>query len=472
MSHGSMRPRTAVLSVLSVVTVLSVGTVVATTGGSEAWARGATPSAPVITQQPQPVAAKFGKTATFHVKAVGSPKPSLQWQVSWSGGPYVDTGSPSSALQVPATLAVDGNRYRAVATNASGSSTSQSAALTIAVSSKDKKVKARISGLFDKGSGTPYQLDQAFPTTPTSELSGYAQAFAGIVVNETWAQLEPTQGQPDFTPLDSSLAAVTAYNSANPGHPLTVKMRVFGGFAAPDWAKSLDGAPISVPGDPTRPVGGTLGRYWLADYEQQWTAFQAALAQHYDKNDLVSQVAVTSCNTITGEPFIIDGTVVTALTTAGWTQNEQVQCVEGALGNYAAWQRTPVDFTMNPSPLSGATQTVVSQCAQTVVTGELPLCILDNHGLTDSVTTQQASLYASISAAWQLYDGAVPVDFQTIGPNGFNLCTAIGIAVGHHAQSVEVWPPGPRYSGFDEYTPAQLTAWNQALTAGTAPACS
>ena len=466
MSHGSKRVWTVALSALSVVAV------VVTTGGSAAWARGAAPSAPVITQQPQPVAVKFGKAATFHVKATGSPKPTFQWQVSSAGGPYVDTGSPSSTLRVLAALAVDGNIYRAVATNGSGSATSQRAALAIVVSSKDKKVKSRISGLFDKGSGAPYQLDQAFPTTPTGELSGYASAFAGIVVNETWAQLEPTPGQPDFTPLDGSLAAVTAYNQANPGHPLTVKLRVFGGFTAPDWAKSLDGTPINVPGDSTRPAGGTLGRYWLADYEQQWTGFQAALAQQYDKNDLVSQVAITSCNTITAEPFVVDATIISALTAAGWTQNDQVRCVEGALANYASWQRTPVDFTMNPSPVAGATQTVVTQCAETVVTGELPLCILDNHGLTDSVTTQQAGLYASINAAWQLYDGAVPVDFQTIGPNGFNLCTAIGVGVAHHAQSVEVWPPGPGYSGFDVYTPAQLTAWNQALTAGTAPACS
>lgn len=472
MSHGSMRRWTVPRLVLSVVVVSTIVTGFATAGGSVAWARGATPSAPTITQQPQPVAAKFGKTATFHVKADGSPKPSLQWQVSSAGGAYVDIGSPSAALRVPVTTTVDGNLYRAVATNASGSATSRSATLTIVVSSKDQKVKARISGLFDKGSGAPYQLNQVFPTTPTGELSGYAPAFAGIVVNETWAQLEPVQGQPDFTPLDDSLAAVTAYDNTDPSHPLTVKLRVFGGFTAPTWAKSLDGSPISVPGDSTRPAGGTLGRYWLADYQQQWTDFQAALAQRYDNNDLVSQVAVTSCGTITAEPFVLDGTIVTALTAAGWTQSDQVQCVEGALGNYAAWQRTPIDFTMNPSPVAGATQTVVTRCAQTVITGALPLCILDNHGLTDSVTTQQASLYASIDAAWQLYDGAVPVDFQTIGPNGFNLCTAIGIGVAHHAQSVEVWPPGPGYSGFDAYTPAQLTAWDRALTAGTTPVCS
>ncbi len=458
-------------------TTIAVAATVMVAGGvtvaaSIAAARGATAAPPAITTQPEPATPQFNKTATFTVTVSGSPKPTVQWQVSSAGGPFTDTGSPSTHLHVPATLATDGNTYRAVATNPSGTATSQGATLTIAASTKDKRVKARVGGLFDKGSGVPYQLNAAFPTTPTSELSGYASAFTGIVVNQTWAQLEPAEGQEDFTSLDASLAAVTAYNQANPSHPLTVKLRIFGGFTAPAWAKSLDGPPITVAGDSKRPAGGTLGRYWLADYEQQWTDFQSALAQRYDRDALVSQVAVTSCNTATAEPFILDGTIITALTTAGWTENDQVQCVEGALAGYAAWQRTPVDFTMNEAPVAGVTQAVVTQCAETVVTGQLPLCILDNHGLNDTVTTGQTTLYASIDAAWLLYDDAVPVDFQTISPNGLDLCAAVAVAVAHHAESVELWPPGTGFLGFDQYTPAQLTAWSQALRTGTAPTCS
>lgn len=465
---GSRWARLAV-PLIAVVVLTTVGV---TAGGWAAWAKGTVATAPVITAQPLASTPPFGKTATFKVKVGGSPKPAVQWQVSAGGGAFTDTGSTSAALHVGATLAVDGNRYRAVATNASGSATSQSATLTIAASTKDKKVKARTSGLFDKGSGTPYQLNLAFPTTPTSELSGYAAAFSGIVVNQTWAQLEPTEGHPDFSSLDGSLAAVAAYNTANPSHPLTVKLRIFGGFTAPAWAKSLDGAPITVSDDPSRPAGGTLGRYWLPDYEQQWTDFQSALAQRYDKDTLVTQVAVTSCNTASAEPFILDRAIIAALTAAGWTQDDQVQCVERALGDYSGWQRTPVDFTMNSAPEAGASQMVVTQCAATVVTGQLPLCILDNHGLTDTVTAGQADLYASFNAAWLLYDGAAPVDFQTLSPNGLDLCAAVGIGIAHHAQSIEIWPPGASFPGFHQYTPAQLTAWNQALRNATAPNCT
>ena len=471
MARVSRRSGSARWATLAVVAIAMVaGGLTATT--TIAAAKGAATSPPAITTQPEPATPPFGKTATFMVTVSGSPKPTVQWQVAPVGGAFSDTGSPSTHLHVPATLATDGNTYRAVATNPSGTVTSQGATLTIAASTKDKKVKARVGGLFDKGSSTPYQLNAAFPTTPTAELSGYAAAFTGIVVNQTWAQLEPAEGQEDFTSLDASLAAVTAYNQANPSHPLTVKLRVFGGFTAPAWAKSLDGPPITVAGDTSRPAGGTLGRYWLADYEQQWTDLQSALAQRYDRDALVSQVAVTSCNTASAEPFILDGTIITALTAAGWTEDDQAQCVESALAGYSAWQRTPVDFTMNEVPLAGVTQAIVTQCAETAVTGQLPLCILDNHGLTDTVTTGQTTLYASFDAAWQSYDGAVPVDFQTLSPNGIDLCAAVAIAVAHHAESVELWPPGTGFSGFDQYTPAQLTAWSQALRTDTTPTCS
>ena len=37
-----------------------------------------------------------------------------------------------------------------------------------------------------------------------------------------------------------------AYNEKNPDKPLGLKLRVWGGFEAPDWAKALGGAPIAT----------------------------------------------------------------------------------------------------------------------------------------------------------------------------------------------------------------------------------
>ena len=62
-----------------------------------------------------------------------------------------------------------------------------------------KGIKPLITGLVDKGSQAPYTHGQPFPTADLSEVRPYARAFAGIVINETWAQLEPSQGNFTFT---------------------------------------------------------------------------------------------------------------------------------------------------------------------------------------------------------------------------------------------------------------------------------
>jgi len=446
-------------------------------------ASAATPaSAPVITQQPQPATVMLGRLARFTVKATGSPRPAYQWQVSSDGGAFTDTDTTTSTLAVTASTSDDGSVYRAVASNSTGSVVSQTAALTVAVSPKMASVKPLIIGLIDKGSQQPYETGVPFPVTDTAEVATDPDTFAGIVVNVSWAQLEPSQGQWDFAPLNASLAAVSAYNAANSSDPLAVKLRVWGGYTAPAWAKQIDGAPISVPGDSQRPAGGTLGRYWSADYEQQWTDLQDALAKQYDADALVREVAVTSCNTASAEPFVMDGTAIAALTAAGWTSADQQSCLDGALGNYSAWHKTAVDFTFNTfsdvsatgtrSPDFSVTADIMSECAASEITGDLPLCILDNHGLTDTVTTQQSPVYDEIDSLWQQYGHDVPVDFQTISPNGFDLCEAVGVAIAHHAQSVEIWPPGTGFTGFDEYTPAQLASWSAALVDGVVPSCS
>jgi hypothetical protein len=465
------------------VVVVAVAASVAIVAGHDSGAGPAkkVDTAPVITKQPASATTPSGKTAHFSVTATGTPKPTYQWQVSADGGPFVAAGSSSASLKVTASAAVGGNLYRVVVSNSSGTVTSQDASLTVAPSTKDADVKPLIDGLIDKGSQASYDNSEPFPVTPTAELNGYATAFAGIVVNDTWAQLEPSKGQWDLTPLDQSLAAVSAYNAANPSDPLHVKLRIWGGFTAPNWAKSLDGTPITVAADANGDNSGTLGRYWLSDYQQQWTSFQKELAKTFDNDALVSEVAVTSCNTASGEPFVMTANVIEALLAAGWTSADQQSCLDGALGNYAAWHHTAVDFTFNlfsdisssgtRSPDPAFTDQVMTQCAESETTGALPECILDNHGLTDTVTTQQTPVYGEIDTLWQQYDGNVPVDFQTDSPNGFNLCEAVGIGVSYHAQSIEIWPPGVGFPGFDEYTPAQLTAWDQALAAGTQPTC-
>jgi hypothetical protein len=115
-------------------------------------------------------------------------------------------------------------------------------------------------------------------------------------------QLEPSRGRFDFATLDASLATVTAYNQARSEATLGVRLRVFAAYAAPQWAKGLDGAPITVPAHLPGNTGGTLGQWWKPGYRSAWAELQQALAGRYDTNPLVREVAVSSCTTLTAEP--------------------------------------------------------------------------------------------------------------------------------------------------------------------------
>jgi streptogramin lyase len=94
----------------------------------------ATTSPPVVTTQPVDQSVTAGGTATFMAAASGTPAPTVQWQVSTNGGvSFADlVGATSTTLTIPSTtVALSGNRYRAVFTNTAGVATSNAAILTV-----------------------------------------------------------------------------------------------------------------------------------------------------------------------------------------------------------------------------------------------------------------------------------------------------------------------------------------------------
>ena len=121
--------------------------------------------------------------------------------------------------------------------------------------------------------------------------------------------------------------------------PLGVRLRVFAAYAAPGWAKTLDGPPITVPANLPDNTGGTLGQWWKPGYRSAWAALQQALAARYDTNPVLREVAVSSCSTLTAEPFVMAPSAITAATADGWTASAQQACLDGALSDYTPWTR-------------------------------------------------------------------------------------------------------------------------------------
>lgn len=344
--------------------------------------------------------------------------------------------------------------------------------------------KPQIFGLIDKSSQAPYILRQPFPTVNPREVAPYAKAFSGIVVNETWAQLQPSRGHLNLTPLRQSLAAVLAYNRAHPGQRLSVKLRLWGGFTAPDWAKTLGGKPPVAFSTPS--AKGTTGRWWTPAYRSAWSSFLHALAGRYDGNSLIRSVAVSSCATLTAEPFVQSPSVPlhTQLFAAGWSSAAQQRCLQGAFSDYSGWKHTSIDYTFNPfvsyapgkaasTPDPKFTNHVMATCANLRrTTGRT--CILSNHAFTATAPTasRSAPVYAEINALYAKRH--TPVDLQTGPPDNFGGCQAINVAVIYHAQSLELWPraANPKsFKGFTAYPESELQSWARALRTAKPLSC-
>jgi len=334
--------------------------------------------------------------------------------------------------------------------------------------------KPPLSGLIDMGIQTPYQTGQPFPVTDPSTLDAYAGAFSGIVVNESWSQLEPSPGVEQWGPLEQSLAAVSAWNAAHPSTPLGVKLRISAGRSAPAWVTSQSGT-VDLTVHKARDQV-TVGKWWTPSFEAAWHAFQLALAARYDSNPLVRQVSVSSCSSSTGEPFVVSGAPISQanLKAAGWTPQAQEQCLSGALSDYSGWKHTPITFAFNPLPTDqGPDPTLMDQmmgdCAASASQGG-PECIVGNNDLSPKIASTKYS-GPVVAQIQHLQTGAnTPVVyFQT---DGARLeCPTIATGLTYHARSIEIWPPNGNYPGFSTQSLTTLSQWNQALITGSSLSC-
>src|SRR5262245_5007529 len=294
----------------------------------------------------------------------------------------------------------------------------------------DPQIKPPIRGLVSMGA---YRFvgKGGDPVNTLEPLNAKAGIFSGLVIIASWKQLQPTPTSEigDHNVIDQALADVRAYNEQNPAKPLAVKLRVWGGFEAPDWALQLGGAPISTEHNGRQRV---LGRFWSDAYRQAWSRLQVQLAAKYDARPLIREVAVTSCMSFTAEPFFLpnEPSVAAPLRAAGYTDAAHRQCLEHAVADYAPWQASrlvlgDVAFT----------EQVMRACRQAV--GRR--CVFDNHDLDAVPPKSLLPIYAIMQRM------GPEIEFQTLHttPQDFEGTIRKGVSLG--ASSIELWQD---YGGF------------------------
>jgi alpha-tubulin suppressor-like RCC1 family protein len=93
-----------------------------------------TTKAPAVTKQPVSKTVEEGQSAVFEAAASGVPVPTVQWEISTSGGSTWSAvpGATSNKLTIPSTVTTEStDQFRAVFKNAVGEATSKAVSLTV-----------------------------------------------------------------------------------------------------------------------------------------------------------------------------------------------------------------------------------------------------------------------------------------------------------------------------------------------------
>jgi hypothetical protein len=305
-------------------------------------------------------------------------------------------------------------------------------------------LKPALAGLLDRDGPPP---------------AGYESVMGGFVVNVYWKDLQPFAGAPIAT--DNALdQAIVALHQVDPSGRMGLKVRLFAGIYAPDWAKALGGQPIPID-DPVTGASGTIGPFWTDAFGAAYGDLQARLAARYDSVPEIREITIARCTTAYAEPFIRDlasASTVSALLAAGFTVAADHRCHSEEIQAHQVWALTRSDLAFNPyQVIDGSarsdeafTESMMDLCRSTLG----PRCVLENNSL------RFPPLYPPMYA--HLQGLGPPIAFQTavlakVGDLGSALDTAIGLGAG----SVEL------PAGFQELPVTALAAYNSRLLANS-----
>ena len=325
-------------------------------------------------------------------------------------------------------------------------------------------VKPTLIGLVTMGAQA-FLTSGTLPQNRLLEANAHPGVYAAAVIEVTWSQLEPQPGVFDDTAIDAALQTIATYNAQYPITPLVGKLRVFAGPNTPAWVLQQVGT-VTL----TDSTGGSavFPDFWTPAYSALWTQLQQHLAAVYDRNPQIGEVAVSVCSSITDEPFVVPGDAASqqALAAAGYTGAQMEQCLASAAGDYAAWQRTPLDYTFNPTSFAGAGSgsafaiQVMQQFRQALGTR----AVLANHDLDDPILSTEAQDYAEFQTLYAQAQAASPpmlspLEFQTAGQS-VDWPSVIPFAIStYHPTEIEIWNSTAVPGGLAPITLAELQQW-------------
>jgi hypothetical protein len=227
-----------------------------------------------------------------------------------------------------------------------------------------------------------------------------------------WRDIEPEPGVFRFGPIHDLIKRAREHGDL-------LRLRIFAGRAAPDWALRRFGS-VTIH-DPIDGVSAAVPRWWVPEYMDAYARLQRRLAAAFDDNPTIRAVTISGAMTIYAEPFIRqiqDSRTRANLREAGYTRRKDKRAHLRALEAHTAWSRTRQILTVNPWQYVNPdgtfgfrvwfTKRMMNACRKTFRNR----CILQNNSMRSSwLTDHMPGGYAEMFA--HMEELGPPLSFQT-----------------------------------------------------------
>lgn len=136
---------------------------------------------------------------------------------------------------------------------------------------------------------------------PTSDIAGRTQRWKPELPTGagrfTWAELEPSDGNYDFSAIDRLLGKLD--------EDQTLRLHISGGDDTPGWLRDKAGA-LRMRHQHSGTTY-TLPRYWTGAFQAEYQDLVQALGNRYDANPRVVSINMFGASTKFDEPFVLGG---------------------------------------------------------------------------------------------------------------------------------------------------------------------
>ncbi len=402
--------------VVSIVIIIAVALM--TTGAVALWPEARNIAAPFVSAPGSTSSVPSGATPSGHARR--APSPAAPGAASHSPPSVVAPGA--AAHSVPPVVA-PGTAPNSLVPGAKSVVPPGNAVVT-------GSLKPVMKGLIDRGSEPQVK---------------FRQLVDNWVVDVGWSELQAQPGGPISTNNAIDQAIVAAQQAG-----MDLKLRVRSGVDAPDWAKRIGGAPISVQ-DEFNGGSGTIGRFWLPEFGAAYQDLQTKLAARYDSVPQILEVSISRCTTFSAEPMIRQGnskTTVQALFAAGYSVAADQLCQSQQIDAHKVWVSTRSGLPLNPyqrlssdgtyQPDEAFSVAMMRHCRDVLGAG----CVLENHSIRwpPKPELAYAQLYQDMKAA------GPPFSFQTATPGRIgDWQQTLSWAAQFGANSVELNVGYPKY---------------------------